>query len=118
VVADSAHDEPNQEGPASRDWQPDDMSHDTGGELAERNGHAPTLVDPEEEPSAAWGWHGGFPRGSVIAGWISVASLIAMNFTNNNGDGYVANIYLSCIAAGMAVLLVRHSRRKRHFWRR
>jgi hypothetical protein len=29
-------------------------------------------VDPAEEPSAEWGWHGGFPRGMIIAGWVVV----------------------------------------------
>ena len=32
-------------------------------ELAKR-----PAVDPHDEPSAEWGWHGSFPRGKIIAG--------------------------------------------------
>ena len=46
----------------------------TGQELAKSNGRAPATVDPEDEPSVAWGWHGGFPRGTLIAGWFTVIS--------------------------------------------
>jgi len=120
VVTDSRDNEANRDGRdvASRDRHPDGMEKDTGRDLAERNGHGPVLVDPRDEPSAQWGWHGDFPRGKVIAGWISVVILIALNFSNNNNDGYVANIYLSSIALLMAIGLIMHSRRRRHFWRR
>jgi drug/metabolite transporter (DMT)-like permease len=34
-------------------------------------------VDPADEPSAAWGWHGEFPRATSIAGVI-VAILLPL----------------------------------------
>ena len=34
-------------------------------ELAKR-----PAVDPHDEPSAEWGWHGSFPRAKIIAGVI------------------------------------------------
>jgi Protein of unknown function (DUF2631) len=75
-------------------------------------------VDPEEEPSAEWGWHGGFPRGSVIAGWVVVVILILFNFTNNNLTNNTANVWLTCLAVGMAIGLIMHSIRQRNAWRR
>ena len=80
-------------------------------ELAQR-----PAVDPQDEPSAEWGWHGGFPKGMVIAGWVSVFILLAMNIGNHTGR--VENLWLIGIALVMAVGLVLHSARKRTAWRR
>jgi uncharacterized protein DUF2631 len=88
----------------------------TGRELASRNGHQPATVDPEDEPSAAWGWHGGFPRGMVIAGWISTAIVLLMIIGNHTG--HVEDLWLVGTAAVMAGGLVRHSLRQRYSWRR
>jgi hypothetical protein len=82
-------------------------------ELAKR-----PAVDPQDEPSVEWGWHGGFPRGMVIAGWVSVVILLLMNFTNNNLTNNTANVWLTGLAIAMAIGLVLHSIRKRHAWRR
>lgn len=73
-------------------------------------------VDPHDEPSAEWGWHGGFPRGMIIGGWVSVVALIAMNFGNHQGR--VENVWLTAFAVVMAIGLVMHSVRKRNAWRR
>ncbi len=75
-------------------------------------------ADPADEPSAEWGWHGGFPRGMVIGGWVSVFILIVMNFTNNNLTNNTANVWLIGLAVVMAIGLVMHSVRKRTSWRR
>jgi hypothetical protein len=75
-------------------------------------------VDPEEEPSVEWGWHGGFPRGMVIAGWFCVFLLVVFNFTNNNLVNHTANVWLVGLAIVMAIGLVAHSVRKRTSWRR
>jgi len=83
----------------------------TGRELAERNGDAAT-AEPEEEPSAAWGWHGGFPRGKLIMGWLSVGLLIAIEFGNHQGQ--VENLWLDVIAFLVACGLVRHHLTWRH----
>lgn len=76
----------------------------------------PAGVDPEEEPSAEWGWHGGFPRGAVIAGWISTAIMLVMLIGNHQGR--TENLWLIGVALVMAAGLVLHSMRKRHSWRR
>ena len=75
-------------------------------------------VDPEDEPSVEWGWHGSFPRGSVIAGWVVVVILILFNFTNNNLTNNTANVWLTCLAVAMAIGLIMHSIRQRNAWRR
>jgi hypothetical protein len=82
-------------------------------ELAQR-----PAVDPEDEPSVEWGWHGGFPRGGPIAGWAVVLILIAMNFTNNNLVNHTANVWLIGLAILLALALVMDSIRKRNAWRR
>ncbi|WP_219413280.1 DUF2631 domain-containing protein [Pseudonocardia nigra] len=80
-------------------------------ELAKR-----PAVDPQDEPSVEWGWHGSFPRGMMIAGWASV--LIMLSFLIGNHQGRIENVWLIVIAAGMAIGLIMHSVRKRHAWRR
>jgi hypothetical protein len=88
----------------------------TGHEVAKRDDHSPATVDPRDEPSAAWGWHGGFPRGTVIAGWVSAIILLLM--TIGNHEGHIEDIYLVCIAVGIILMLIRKSVRDRRSWRR
>jgi Protein of unknown function (DUF2631) len=83
----------------------------TSRELAQR-----PAVDPQDEPSAEWGWHGGFPRGEVIAGWACVVILLL--FLIGNHTGRVEDLWLIGVAAVMAVGLVLHSVRRRNAWRR
>jgi hypothetical protein len=83
----------------------------TSRELAKR-----PAVDPQDEPSVEWGWHGGFPRGMLVAGWATVVILVLFNFGNH--EGHIENIWLTGIAVVLAFALVRHSVRKRHAWRR
>lgn len=73
-------------------------------------------VDPEEEPSVEWGWHGGFPRGAVIAGWISTAIMLLLLIGNH--EGRTEDLWLIGVAAVMAGGLVLHSVNKRNSWRR
>jgi hypothetical protein len=85
-------------------------------ELAERDSHTPATVDPEDEPSAQWGWHGSFPRGSVIMGWISAVIILLMLIGNH--QGHIEDIYLVVIGVGMILLLIRHTAKARRSWRR
>jgi hypothetical protein len=73
-------------------------------------------VDPQDEPSVEWGWHGGFPRGMMIAGWASVVILLL--FTIGNHEGRTEDLWLIGSAVVMALGLVLHSVRKRNAWRR
>jgi hypothetical protein len=80
-------------------------------ELAQR-----PAVDPQDEPSVEWGWHGGFPRASVVAGWVSV--VILLTFLVGNHEGRTEDLWLIGLAALMAFGLVLHSVRRRNSWRR
>ena len=80
-------------------------------ELATRPG-----VDPEDEPSARWGWHASFPRGKAIAGWFTVFALLIMIIGNHQGR--TENIWLIGSAALLAFMLIRQSVRERKAWRR
>jgi hypothetical protein len=88
----------------------------TDQELAKRDRHSPAMVDPEDEPSAEWGWHGSFPRGTVIMGWVSAVIILLMLIGNHQGR--VEDIYLMCTGVGMVLLLIRHTARARRSWRR
>lgn len=84
--------------------------------LANQVKQSPMAVDPSDEPSAEWGWHGDFPRGKLIAGWFTVAALLLMLMGNH--QGHVEDIWLISIAAVIAFGLIRHSLVQRHSWRR
>lgn len=73
-------------------------------------------VDPQEEPSVEWGWHGGFPRGSIIAGWTVVVILFIMLIGNHTGR--TEDIWLIGTGILLAAALVLQSVRKRNAWRR
>ncbi|GAA5147771.1 DUF2631 domain-containing protein [Pseudonocardia eucalypti] len=87
----------------------------TGQELAKRNGHAPATVDPDEEPSAEWGWHGSFPRGTLIAGWVSTVFILLMLIGNHTGK--VEDLWLVGTALVMAYGLIRMQLKQRRSWR-
>ena len=87
-----------------------------GSEVERPESEPAALPAPSDEPSAQWGWHGGFPRGSVIAGWIAAATMLLMLI--GHSEGLIPDIYLSAIAIAMIGLLIRHQLRSRHPWRR
>lgn len=57
-------------------------------------------VSPEEEPSAEWGWHGSFPRGTVIAGVVVGLAMFGMLIGNHSG--WTENLWL--IGTGVFLL--------------
>ena len=73
-------------------------------------------VDPRDEPSAEWGWHGGFPRGTRIAGWLVAAAMFLMLIGNHEGN--TENVWLIGIGTGLIVLLAIDHVRRRTAWRR
>jgi hypothetical protein len=81
-------------------------------------------IDPAEEPSVEWGWHGGFPKGTQIAGWISMISILAMLLGNHqgiiSGGGHFKpeDLWLIGIALVLVIGLLRDLRRHRTSWRR
>jgi peptidoglycan/LPS O-acetylase OafA/YrhL len=73
-------------------------------------------VSPDDEPSAAWGWHGGFPKGTVIGGVITIILCIA--FIPGPYQSHTQDVWLIGIAIGVALCIVGHVIRRRNAWRR
>jgi len=73
-------------------------------------------IDSADEPSAEWGWHGGFPKGMLIAGWLSVGAMLIMLIGNH--EGRTEDIWLIGVAVLMAFGLAMHTVRQRNAWRR
>ena len=73
-------------------------------------------VDPHEEPSHEWGWHGTFPKGTRIAGWLSAGFCFLMLIGNHHGK--TENIFLIATGVTIIVFLVRDTARRRTSWRR
>ncbi|RZS34708.1 uncharacterized protein DUF2631 [Herbihabitans rhizosphaerae] len=74
------------------------------------------VVDPQDEPSAEWGWHGTFPRATRVAGWIT--AIVCFLFLIGNHRGNVENLWLIFTGAGLIVLLIIDQVRRRTSWRR
>lgn len=81
-------------------------------ELAQR-----PAVDPRDEPSAEWGWHGSFPIGSKVAGVFTIISLVAMFFVGHEDDWTLA-AWVFGTAGFIAIGLAVEAARRRHAWRR
>lgn len=73
-------------------------------------------VDVHEEPSADWGWHGSFPKGIKIAGWLSTIAVFALLIGNHHGQ--TENIWIVATGVSMISLLVWDQVRSRTSWRR
>ena len=73
-------------------------------------------VDPAEEPSVDWGWHGTFPRATRVAGWVSAAILLLMLIGNH--QGHIEDAYLVFIALCIISALVYDRIKQRTAWRR
>jgi hypothetical protein len=75
-----------------------------------------STVDPRDEPSAEWGWHGTFPKATRIAGWISAIVLFVMIY--NNHENNTENVWLVGLGLAIIILLLIDLRRRRTAWRR
>jgi hypothetical protein len=73
-------------------------------------------VDPHDEPSAEWGWHGSFPHGKIIAGAVSILLLVAFNFGPYQSHTQV--LWLGGIALLIAFMIWRDVVARRNAWRR
>lgn len=73
-------------------------------------------VDPHDEPSAEWGWHGAFPRGVKIAGWLSTLAVFSLLIGNHHGR--TENIWVIGTGVAMALGLIWLQVRGRTPWRR
>ena len=82
-------------------------------ELEKRPG---SVVDPHDEPSAEWGWHGTFPKAIRIAGWLTAIALLLM--LNGNHRGHIEDVYLIGTAVAIVLALIWDRIRSRTAWRR
>ncbi|HZG91953.1 MAG TPA: DUF2631 domain-containing protein [Pseudonocardia sp.] len=73
-------------------------------------------VDPTEEPSTQWGWHGSFPKGEVIGGVVSIVFLLL--FAIGPYQSRTQDLWLIGTALVIALLLVRKAVARRNSWRR
>ncbi len=80
-------------------------------ELAQR-----PAVDPHDEPSAEWGWHGSFPRGKIIAGVVCILLLIA--FALRPVPEPHPDLWLVGTALLLAFMIWRQVVAQRNAWRR
>ena len=73
-------------------------------------------VDLHEEPSAEWGWHGGFPRGTIFGGVFTIIACAAFLI----GPYQTHTQYLWLIGVIVVVLggMILQIRKKRNAWRR
>jgi hypothetical protein len=80
-------------------------------ELAKRS-----EVDPLDEPSAEWGWHGGFPHGT-IAGGIATIILCGVFFIGPY-QSRTQDLWLGGVIIVILIGMAMQARRKRNAWRR
>lgn len=94
---------------AVTDQHPADQ-HSTG------HGVDPAGVDPNEEPSAGWGWHGSFPVAGPIAGWFTALALFAMLIGNHQSR--IEDIWLIGLGLLLVGMLIGHHLKRRKARRR
>lgn len=82
-------------------------------ELEKAHGRTP---DPQDEPSAEWGWHGRLPKGAMIGGWFVAIAMFGMLIGNQ--VGHVEDFYLVIVGILMIFLQVMVIRRRNRSWRR
>ena len=80
-------------------------------ELAKRS-----AVDPQDEPSAEWGWHGSFPKGKIAGGVVSIIFLVL--FSIGPYQSRTQDLWLIGVAVLLAGLIALQVARRRNAWRR
>ena len=84
--------------------------------MAEHDPHAqPQEQARRHERPEDWGWHGEFGRWTRVAGWLSVALLVGLNFTTHYSR--VESVWLLGIAGVMVLMLVLDWYRRKNAWR-
>jgi len=74
-------------------------------------------VDPAEEPSAEWGWHGEYPRTTRIGGVVAIIVMLLMLWFTR-GHVWEARAWLWLSMAAVAVYLIVDYRKRKLSWRR
>lgn len=68
---------------------------------------ARSKVDPADEPSVGWGWHGDAPAVFQAAGWFFTVLVFA--YLIGNHEGNVENLWILGIGAALVFLLIRYN---------
>ncbi|MFY9808461.1 MAG: DUF2631 domain-containing protein [Pseudonocardiaceae bacterium] len=63
-------------------------------------------ADPNEEPSADWGWHGSFPVAGPIVGWFTAFALFVMLIGNRESE--VSTAFLVGFGTILVAMLIMH----------
>ncbi len=73
-------------------------------------------IDPQDEPSAEWGWHGSFPKAKAAAGVVS--ALILVSFIFGPYQTSTQDLWIAGIVVLIALGLMAQAVRRRNAWRR
>ena len=73
-------------------------------------------VDPADEPSVGWGWHGHANKTFKVLGLFFAAFLVAMMIGNH--EGHIEDWYLGIIAALIIFFIGADEYRARNKWNR
>ena len=73
-------------------------------------------VDPHDEPSVEWGWHGDFPRGRKIM--LLVAAVLCFLMVFGNHESKTEDFYLVGTGLGLLGILIVGQVKARTSWRR
>ena len=73
-------------------------------------------VDPRDEPSAEWGWHGSFPNATRIAG--VVVAILLLLLLLGPYQVRLQDFWMIPIALGILVFVVRGTIKRRNAWRK
>jgi lysylphosphatidylglycerol synthetase-like protein (DUF2156 family) len=73
-------------------------------------------VDPQDEPSAEWGWHGSFPNALRIAGVVVALLLLAMVI--GPYQTRLHDLWMIPMALGILGLIVWGTVKRRNDWRK
>lgn len=90
----------------------EEQEHSTAPASREHEAHE---VEPHgaaaDEPSADWGWHGSFPLGRRVIGWLTIVLLFGMAFFDH--EGLDETWWLVFLASVLAVALLTDDVMKR-----
>jgi predicted lipid-binding transport protein (Tim44 family) len=72
-----------------------------------RRQQASAYQDPEQAPSAKWGWHGAFPRGIRIAGVLSIIIMLGLMFPHDQALGRTHLLWLGGFVLLILIAVLR-----------
>ncbi len=73
-------------------------------------------ISPDDEPSVEWGWHGGFPKGTVIGGVFTIIACLAFFF--GPYQSHTQYFWLGGVIVVVIGGIIGHVIRRRNAWRR